>query len=289
MKRECVLVAALCLAAACHHPEQVAQVPINPPAPSEPQPKLTRNFAVPVLMYHRVTDLTPKEARSPLMRDLSVSPNDFEAQVKFLKEEGFTFLHVSEIEAALKRGNELPEKAVAITLDDGYRDNFTEAFPILQKYGAKATVFMVTNNFGRPERLSWDDAKAMLSNQVGFQSHSVSHPDLTTQSDPALLGELVDSKRILEKGLGVRVTSLAYPAGAHDDRVVEFVSRAGYDAAWKKGGGAVQPLHASDPYRLPRIRVHGRTDMSKFRQRVTSGTEIIAMRRRESLRRMSPS
>lgn len=278
MKLPCILVVTLSLATACDSPEPVAQPAA--PAPTEPAPKLTKNFAVPVLMYHRVTDLTPKEARSPLLRDLTVSPQDFEAQVKFLREHGYTFLHVSEVEEALRLGRELPEKAVALTLDDGYRDNFTEAFPILQKYGAKATVFMVTNNFGRPERLAWDDAKAMSAGRVGFQSHTVSHPDLTALSDSDLTAELANSKQILEQGLGVRVTSLAYPAGAFDDRVVEFVSRTGYEAAWKKGGGAVQPQHSSEPFRLPRIRVHGRTDMEKFKQRVRSGVEIIAMRER---------
>lgn len=281
MRRVSLLAVALGLVSACDSPQPVTRRAVPPPEPA-PSVRLTKAFAVPVLMYHRVTDLTPKEARSPFLRDLSVSPADFEAQVKYLKEDGFTFLYVSEVEEALEKGRELPEKAVAITLDDGYRDNFTEAFPILQKYGAKATVFMVTNNLGRPARLGWDDAKTMVAGDVGFQSHTVSHPDLTTQSDSVLQFELESSKQILESGLGIRVTSLAYPAGAHDDRVVEFLSRAGYEAAWKKGGGAVQPHHAEDPYRLPRIRVHGRTDMPKFKQRVRSGVEIIAMRERSA-------
>lgn len=240
---------------------------------------MTRDFAVPVLMYHRVCDLTEAEERNQLVRDLTVSPADFEAQVKYLRDTGFTFLHISEIQDALRNGQPLPVKAVAITLDDGYRDNFTHAFPILEKYGAKATVFMVTNNFGRPARLSWDDARAMNARAVAFESHSVSHPDLTTVSNEQLRTEVVDSKSILERGLGQRITSLAYPAGAFDSRVELALQAAGYDAGWKKGGGAVLPSDRNRPYQLPRIRVHGRTDLEKFIDRVESGVRQMAMRR----------
>ncbi|MEZ5163649.1 MAG: polysaccharide deacetylase family protein [Fimbriimonadaceae bacterium] len=277
--RAWILLPIVCVATGCATaPEPVVvKEPFGPPAP---EIAMTQDFAIPVLMYHRVCDLTPEEAKSPILRDLSVSPKDFEQQVVLMKQEGFTFLHVSEIEKALIEGKPLPEKAVAITLDDGYRDNFTEAFPILKKYNVKATIFMVTNNFDRPNRLSWSDARTMNSQAVSFQSHTVSHPDLTLASDEALRHELVESKLILEKGLDSTVTSVAYPAGAFDRRVSIAAEDAGYLAAWKKGGGTVQPYCAANPYELPRIRVHGRTDIDKFRQRLMSGTEILAMRAR---------
>lgn len=162
----------------------------------EPPVCTTKQFAVPVLMYHRVCELTPREERSPLIRDLTVDPADFEVQVKYLVDNGYTFLWVSEVEQALIDGSPLPEKGIALTFDDGYRDNFTRAFPILKKYGAKATVFMTTSNFGRPDRLSVVDARAMMGGDVGFQSHSVTHPDLTTISDSALKFELEESKAL---------------------------------------------------------------------------------------------
>ena len=248
------------------------------PEPEKPAVAMTRDFAIPVLMYHRVTDLSEREKRSPLLRDLSVAPKDFEAQVKYLKEQGYTFLKVSEIEEALRLGLELPVKAVAITLDDGYRDNFTEAFPILEKYGAVATVFMVSDNFGRPQRLNPSEAKQMGASTVQFQSHSKTHADLTAISLAQLQEELVTSKQVIEQNLGAVVTSIAYPAGAFNDRVEIACVEAGYLAAWKKGGGAVQPGHVVKAFQLPRVRIHGRTDMKKFKERVRSGVEIIAMR-----------
>jgi peptidoglycan/xylan/chitin deacetylase (PgdA/CDA1 family) len=237
---------------------------------------LTNDFAIPVLMYHRVTDLTPREARSPLMRDLTVSPADFEGQIAYLKENGFTFLTASQVHKAIMAGRALPEKAVAITLDDGYKDNFEKAFPILQKYGACATVFMVTNNFDMPERLSWQDAFAMRDGGVGFESHTVSHPDLTALANDQLDYELGESKRILERGLGAPVTSVAYPSGEYNDLVVERTRIAGYEAGWKKGGGPVEP--GAELYLLPRIRVHGRTDMTDFKRKIWSGVEVRRMR-----------
>lgn len=261
--------------------QRQAKIAVAPRSNLEPVVPMTREFAVPVLMYHRICDLTPRERQSPLMRDLTVSPKDFEEQIRFLKENGFVFLHATDVAAALERGTPLPKKAVALTMDDGYRDNFTDALPILKQYGVKATVFMVTNNFDRPDRLCWSDVFEMNRHRVAFESHTVSHPDLRVVSDAQLRDELVRSKQILEGGLGKPVTSLAYPAGAFDKRVVLAAEQAGYFSAWKKGGGPVRPGDAADPFLLPRIRVHGRTDLEKFRARVMSGVYVIEEEERE--------
>ena len=246
----------------------------------EPVPKKLRRmssaFAVPVLMYHRINNLNDHEARSPLMRDLTVPPPDFEEQVKYLAENGFTFLLASQVEEAVRRGEPLPERSVAITMDDGYEDNFEKAFPILQKYHGCATVFMVTNNFERPERLSWTEARAMRDGGVGWGSHTVSHADLTTLPNDRLDFELVQSKRILEQGLNVPIDDIAYPSGEYSDLVVEHTKDAGYLAGWKKGGGPVQP--GAPAYLLPRVRVHGRTTMDDFRRKVWSGYWTMRMR-----------
>jgi peptidoglycan/xylan/chitin deacetylase (PgdA/CDA1 family) len=253
----------------------------TPPVPT------TDAFAVPVLMYHRIDDLTSEQARSPLMRDLTVPTGDFEQQVKYLADNGFTFLLASQVETALREHRPLPQRAVAITMDDGYKDNFEKAFPILQKYHACATIFMVTNNFNKPERLSWPEVLTMRNGGVGYGSHTVTHADLTTLAGTRLDYELIESKRVLEQGLQQPVTSIAYPSGAYNDVVVERTKAAGYLAGWKKGGGPVQP--GAEPYMLPRVRVRGTTDLAYFRKRVWSGywtmrsnaaKQLIAERRR---------
>lgn len=228
-----------------------------------------QNFAVPVLMYHRVCPLTEQEARNRLTRDLTVLPVDFELQIKHLSENGFTLLSVYDVQHALLTGGKLPEKAVALTFDDGYRDNFEHAFPILRKYGASATIFLVKNTVDGPRHLTWDMIRRMRPGGIRYGSHTVSHAHLPALDDARLDHELVESKRFLEAGLRESVTSLAYPAGRFDDRVVGRVQAAGYLTAWDKGGGPVQP--GDDPFRLPRVRVHGQTTMADFERKVWSG------------------
>lgn len=242
----------------------------------------TRDFAVPVLMYHRVADLTPLESRSRLMRDLTVSPKDFEEQIRTLRNSGFQFLLASEIEDAVKFGTPLPEKGVAVTLDDGYEDNFRVALPILRKYGIPATVFVVTGSIGKPARLSWAQILAMKANGLGFGSHTVHHYDLTSLTDTVLDHELRNSKQVLEFRLQKAVQNLAYPSGRYDDRVKNRAKAAGYTAAWKKGGGPVRP--ADNLLMLPRVRVHGRTSLADFERKLMSGVEQLPMERSDHSR-----
>lgn len=245
------------------------------PAPAKPKPAVTHNFAIPVLMYHRVSPLSEQEAKSPLVRDLTVLPEDFEEQIRYLTENGYALLSVYDIQHALLNGEPLPKKAVAITLDDGYRDNFDNAFPILKKYGASATIFLVKNTVETANHLTWPQIREMRSSGVRYGSHTVSHADLPGLDDRGLDYELAESRQYFEAGLKEAVTSLAYPAGRFDERVVDHVRTVGYLTAWKKGGGPVRP--SDDPFRLPRVRVHGRTTMRDFERKVTSGYWTMRM------------
>lgn len=240
---------------------------VKAPKPPVKVVATTKQSAVPVLMYHRIDRLDEREKLSPLLRDLTVSPEDFEAQVKFLTENGYSVLLASEIEKAVMEGKELPQKAVSITLDDGYKDNFAQAFPILMKYRVPATIFLVTNNFGRPDRLSWDDVLQMRKEGgFGYGSHSVHHHDLTTLSQRELDLELMESKRLIEVKIQDRVSSIAYPAGSYNDFVKDRAKAAGYLAGWKKGGGPVTP--SDEMLMLPRVRVSGRTGIEDFKRKV---------------------
>ena len=265
---------AVCLVAGCavETVDKVTRVTVP-----EPVVAMTDDFAVPVLMYHRVNTLTSREERSPLMRDLTVSPSDFEEQIRTLKEQGFTFLLASQVEDAVRNHKPLPVKAVAITLDDGYKDNFDVALPILRKYDVPATVFVVTDSMGKPERLSWANVTLMHGEGVGFGSHTVHHYDLTTLKETDLDFELRESKRVLEVRLQEPVDDIAYPSGQYNDAVMARAQVAGYLAGWKKGGGPVRP--GDQPLMLPRVRVHGKTDMADFKRKVMSGVYVLAMER----------
>jgi peptidoglycan/xylan/chitin deacetylase (PgdA/CDA1 family) len=229
---------------------------------------LTEDFAVPVLMYHRICVLSPAEARSPLLRDLTVAPAEFDRQMAYLTSNGFTVLTVEEIADSLQAQRPLPEKAVAITMDDGYRDNFSEAFPILQRYHVPATCFLVTSTLDTPGHLAWRDL-AMMRSLTTFESHTVHHFDLTKLPPALLTAELADAKSTLEAALHSSVTHLAYPSGAYNETVMDAARACGYRFAWKKGGGPVTPT--DDPLMLPRIRVRGDTTMEEFARLLWSG------------------
>ena len=250
-------------------PQTTVMLPQQPSSTTVPTSPTVSEFAVPVLMYHRICDLTPDEAKSPLMRDLTVSPANFEHQVAYLQQKGFTCLLASDVEAALRERRPLPERSVAITLDDGYRDNFDCAFPILKRYGVPATIFLVTSTVDTAGHLTWSNVAEMRPHPVGYGSHTVTHADLTSLSLDRLDYELRESKRVLESRLIERISAIAYPSGKYNGMVAERTREAGYLAGWKKGGGPVQP--GADPYLLPRMRVKGSTNLDEFKRIVWSG------------------
>lgn len=252
------------------------------PAPIEEKPKvaMTKDFAVPVLMYHRIDNLSETESKNELLSDLTVSPQNFEEQVTYLVENGYTILSVYDVQKAIIEQGELPEKAVAITMDDGYRDNFEQAFPILQKHGVAATIFLVGKTVGSPRHVTWEMISEMKGEGMTYGSHTMTHPDLTILSTERQNYELADSKALFESRILEPITTLAYPAGRFNKQVMQQVEAAGYLTAWDKGGGPVQPGH--DPFRLPRVRVNGSTTLKQFQRKVESGLWTVMIRQKDA-------
>ncbi len=213
-----------------------------------------------VLMYHRVDHVRPDAGA--LERDLTVSPEDFERQVKHLIQSGFRIVRLSEIEDAVINRRPFTGLKVAITLDDGYVDSYTKAFPILKRYNAPATVFLVTGTVGTKGHLSWEQIEEMRRFGIEFGSHGVHHLDLTRLRLTQLDLELRASKAQIEAKCGVEVTALAYPAGEYNSFVIERVKSAGYKTAWRKSGGALTPY--DNPFALPRLRVSGSDTLKSF-------------------------
>ena len=106
---------------------------------SQPEPE-----GFPILEYHMVQEYTPEDGY-----DYNVPPEDFKAQLEYLKENGYTTISIRDFLRAKKGLQELPEKPIILTFDDGYVSNYTELLPILEEYNVKATIFMVTNDIGR--------------------------------------------------------------------------------------------------------------------------------------------
>ena len=193
---------------------------------------------VPILMYHHLSeDVTNSEM---------VSPEQFEAQIRALAEAGYTGISFDELQAYVLRGEPLPEKPVVITFDDGYRSNYTLAYPILQKYGMKATIFAIGVSFGTdhykdtdyaitPHFGAAEAAEMTASGLISIQSHTYDMHQwppyetgsavrenilqLSSESEEAYVQALTEdftrSRALLEGATGQPVDVLAYPAGQY--------------------------------------------------------------------------
>ena len=218
---------------------------------------LARTLRVPILMYHYLS--TPPADADIYRRDLSVSPELFAAHLDRLLAEGYTAASLYTVIDALQRGTPLPDKPVVITFDDGYRDNYENAFPLLRAREMPATIFVVTDFIDeqRPEYLTWEMAREMLHAGISIESHGRNHFSLAGQDDDYLVWQALGSLETIEYELGVRPRFISYPAGEYDQRTIDIFHSAHYWAGATTEQGAT--LNSSQPFELPRIRVRATT------------------------------
>ena len=212
-----------------------------------------RTLAVPILMYHRINVVTADTP--PESRGLTVHPQEFARQMRWLHDHGFASITQHELWDALACGRRLPARPVLITFDDGYRDVFFRASPVLRRLGLRATAYVVSGRIsaGDPSFLTWPLLRALERRGIEIGSHTVAHRDLTSLPDAALFEDLRSSRRLLERRLGHPVPWLAYPFGRNDARVRRQARRAGYLLAVTTQAGAL--ASAREPLGLPRLRV----------------------------------
>ncbi len=194
----------------------------------------------------------------------SISKDIFEKEIiKIAKNSKFISL-----EQALSQ-EKLSSSSVAITFDDGYRDILT-ILPILKKHNIKATAFVVSNpqKVSRDELknenalLSLDEIKQLLEHKIEIGCHSATHNDLTILTKRELEKEILQSKKVLEKKLGVEVKYFAYPRGKYNNNVIQTVKRAGYKAAFSIDSGNISP--SSNKWILPRTIIDKTHKLSEF-------------------------
>jgi peptidoglycan/xylan/chitin deacetylase (PgdA/CDA1 family) len=212
-----------------------------------------RQIVVPILMYHRINVVTPSTPAES--RGLTVHPAVFARQMTWLKRQGYRTITQRELFEALMCGRPLGPKPIVITFDDGYRDVFFKASPVLKRLGMRATAYVVSGRIsGRdPSFLTWPLLHALERRGIEIGSHTMAHLDMTSLSDARMLEDLTRSRRVLERELGHPVPWLAYPFGAYDSRVERLARQAGYLLAVTTRPGAVQS--ARRPFALPRLRI----------------------------------
>lgn len=199
---------------------------------------------VPILMYHVIGDPAGEVAYP----DLFLSVDDFQEQVDWLEENSFTPVTLIQVQDAWYDGGTLPKKPIVLSFDDGYLGQYLDAMPILKKKGWAGQL----NLKAEGSDLSSKQVKKMIRAGWEIASHTITHPDLPSISPEQLRTELVDSKKMLERDLGVQIENFCYPAGQYDDAVVAAVEAAGY-----RGATTVDPGLADrdEPFELKRIRI----------------------------------
>jgi len=219
-----------------------------------------------VLMYHHISDQLVGQMLS------NVSPRLFEKQIKYLLSRNFKVISLTQLVESLKGNSTLPPKSVVITFDDGYKNNYIYAYPILRKYNLPATIFLTTgflNGSVKPTSfsgtykkifseypqegvpLSWEEIREMSENGIDFGAHTVSHPRLTKIPLKKAREEIEESKREIEEKLGKQVKCFAYPYGDYNEKIIELVKEAGFSCA---AAGHPSPISKrTNTYKLGRI------------------------------------
>ncbi|KUO74024.1 MAG: xylanase [Desulfosporosinus sp. BRH_c37] len=214
--------------------------------------------AVPILYYHSVMQENGNELRMP--------PEQFEAQMAFLQEQGYQSVSLEKLYQALYSGGTLPAKPFVISFDDGYLDNYTTAFPILTKHGFTATVFMVTSYINGDEFMSWHQLKELVANGWEIEGHTTNHPYLTKIDSSTVLSELKTSKEQLEKELGHSVDFFAYPYGDLNPTVLKALKDTGYlMAVTTERGWADAKI---DAWHVHRVYCYASMGMNEFSRRM---------------------
>lgn len=179
---------------------------------------------IPILMYHSISDRDPSNT-------LLVSPSQFDNEMAWLNDNGFTSLSLEELYYSLTTGN-VPEKPVVITFDDGYDDNYINAYPILQKYGLIGNFFVITDYMGtEPGFMNIDMLKEMHSNGMVIESHTSNHKELKNLSDEAKISSLKNAQSFLKDNLNIDSKFLCYPVGRYDESTKNIVSSLGIKLA----------------------------------------------------------
>jgi peptidoglycan/xylan/chitin deacetylase (PgdA/CDA1 family) len=232
---------------------------------------------IPVLLYHSV----PREAPDRADR-LAVSYEQFATHLDAVVESGRVPLTVGEIADGLRGARPLPERAVAITFDDGY-DNTHTAIELLCKHGLRASVYVTTGQIGTEHMISHDQLQSLAEqpDAVELGAHSVTHPHLDELNVNEIKHEVSGSKHQLEQVLGRPVASFAYPYGSYDRRVRQAVVAAGFQSA-----AAVKNALShrdDDPWAIARWTVSTTTDAQQI-ARVLDGRGAPHAWRHERLR-----
>lgn len=218
--------------------------------------ELKDKYVVPIVMYHSVSaDKDPRDIQFN-----SISKKNFEYQMAFLKTRHYSVISLDELVLAIKGKRKLPFKTVVLTFDDGYTDNYENAFPVLRQHGFPATMFVAPGLIGKKGYLTWDQVKEMDASGISFGSHTLTHAYLPELSQEKQRREIYASKKILEHHLRHPVNNFCYKIGGFTDWAKAQVKKAGYLSACTTNRGFSR--FNRDVYELKRVRLNDKDNTS---------------------------
>lgn len=223
---------------------------------------LTDTVKVPILMYHYISD--PPEDADIYREDLSVSPVAFREQLQYLADNGYTSIDLYDLALAVTRRKALPPRPVILTFDDGYRDNYTNAFPLLQEFGFTGTFFIITAfvDNQNPAYMSWPMISEMAAAGMRMESHSKSHPDLSEAERDELIWQILGSQETLAAHIGYTPRFFCYPGGRYSEKTIEMLQELDFWGAVTTAGGNHHTYE--DRYEWSRMRMRYTTTLPVF-------------------------
>ncbi|MDO8603447.1 MAG: polysaccharide deacetylase family protein [Candidatus Omnitrophota bacterium] len=208
-------------------------------------------YVAPVIMYHKI------DGDSAVSR-LSVSPENFKRQMYFLKKRHYNVVKLEDLAEIVKK-NKIPPRTIAVTFDDGYENNYTNAYPVLKQLGLHATIFIIPALVGTEGYVTWNQILEMSeSGVIAIGSHTMTHPWLPTQPVQKLDSEIKDSKAAIESHLDREIYAFSYPLGGFNKDVRKKVVEAGYKIAVATNPGKRYPKH--DIFAMKRLRISSTSD-----------------------------
>jgi peptidoglycan/xylan/chitin deacetylase (PgdA/CDA1 family) len=245
------------------------------------------DIAISILMYHSVSS-EPETQMHPYFW-VKTTPELFDAQMRFLKENHYNVISLSQAAQLLCDSDDKKDRLasyVVITFDDGFRDFYLNAFPILQKYGFTATVFLPTAyindgslKMGGEDHLTWDEVIELNKQGISFGSHTDSHPTLKSLGRDEVKFEIENSKQIIESKIGSPVDSFSYPFAfpEEDKALTSYLTCTLASCGYKCGVSTrIGRASAKDPiYFLKRLPINSRDDLTFFKAKLEGGYDWL--------------
>lgn len=211
---------------------------------------------IPILTYHKIVDIDKEQDNYSW--NLSIAVETFREQMKFLKNNEYEILHLKDLK--YRKGG---EKSIILLFNDGYKNFYENAFPIIKEYGLSASISIITSKVDDTEYLDREQIKELSSAGIEIISHTINHPILTELTDEQIRYELAESKRLLENLLGDTVDGFVYPIGKYNNQIKTVLESLNYNYAVTTNYGLLD-LTESSFLQLPIIRIDNRDTINSF-------------------------